>query len=96
MWAVIIFLLRCTMSQMDVPTRQAYVMEVVMPSERSAAGGITNVARTLGASLAPILAAPLFAHPSLINIPIILAGGLKIIYDLLLFQNFKKVKSLSL
>jgi MFS family permease len=91
-WAVIVFLLRCTISQMDVPTRQAYVMAVVTPSERSAAGGIANVARTLGASIAPILAVPLLVNPALAGIPIILAGGLKIIYDLLLFGNFRKIK----
>ena len=91
-WAVIVFLVRCTISQMDVPTRQAYVMAVVTPSERSAAGGITNVARTLGASIAPLLAVPLLGHPALAGIPIILAGGLKIIYDLLLFGQFRKIK----
>jgi MFS family permease len=91
-WAVIVFLLRCSISQMDVPTRQAYVMAVVTPSERSAAGGIANVARTLGASVAPILAGPLLANPALVGVPIILAGGLKIIYDLLLFRDFRKIK----
>ncbi len=91
-WAVIVFLLRCTISQMDVPTRQAYVMAVVTPSERSAAGGIANVARTLGTSAAPLLAAPLLANPALVGVPIILAGGLKIFYDLLLFRDFRKIK----
>jgi len=92
-WAGIVFLLRCTISQMDVPARQAYLMAVVAPSERSAAGGIANVARTLGASFAPLLALPLLGTPTLAGIPIILAGGLKIIYDLLLFYNFKKSSS---
>ncbi len=91
-WAVIVFLARCTISQMDVPTRQAYVMAVVTPSERSAAGGIANVARTLGASIAPLLAVPLLGNPALASMPIMLAGGLKIIYDLLLFGNFRKIK----
>ena len=91
-WAIIVFLLRCTISQMDVPTRQAYMMAVVTPSERSAAGGIANVARTLGASIAPVLAMPLLGIPGLANIPIILAGGLKIVYDLLLYRNFRKIK----
>ncbi len=67
-------------------------MAVVTPSERSAAGGIANVARTLGASIAPLLAVPLLANPALASLPIILAGGLKIIYDLLLFGNFRKIK----
>ncbi len=91
-WAVIVFLLRCSISQMDVPTRQAYVMAVVTPSERSAAGGIANVARTLGTSAAPLLAAPLLANPALVGVPILLAGGLKIVYDLLLFRDFRKIK----
>ena len=91
-WAIIVFLLRCTISQMDVPTRQAYMMAVVTPEERSAAGGIANVARTLGASIAPLLAVPLLGNPVLANIPIILAGGLKIVYDLLLFRYFRKIK----
>ena len=92
--AVVVFLARCAISQMDVPTRQAYVMAVVTPSERSAAGGITNVARTLGASVAPLLAVPLLGNPVLVSMPIILAGGLKIIYDLLLFHHFRKIKPL--
>ncbi|MDO8675229.1 MAG: MFS transporter [Candidatus Omnitrophota bacterium] len=91
-WAAVVFLLRCTISQMDVPTRQAYVMAVVTPSERSAAGGIANVARTLGTSAAPLLAGPLLANPALVSVPIILAGGLKIVYDLLLFRDFRKIK----
>lgn len=93
-WAVVVFLLRCTISQMDVPTRQAYVMAVVTPSERSAAGGIANVARTLGTSAAPLLAGPLLANPALVGVPILLAGGLKIVYDLLLFRDFRKIKPL--
>ena len=91
-WAIIVFLVRCTISQMDVPTRQAYMMAVVTPAERSAAGGIANVARTLGASMAPLLAVPLLGNPMLVNIPIIMAGGLKIVYDLLLFRYFRKIK----
>jgi len=93
-WAVIVFLARCAISQMDVPTRQAYMMAVVTPSERSAAGGIANVARTLGASIAPLLAVPLLGNPAFASLPIILAGGLKIIYDLLLFGNFRRIKPL--
>ena len=63
-----------------------------LASERSAAGGIANVARTLGASAAPILAGPLLANPALVGVPIILAGGLKIVYDLLLFRGFRRIK----
>jgi len=73
---------------MDVPTRQSYVMAVVRPEERSAAAGITGVARTIGASMAPWLAGMMFARPSLISLPFYLAGALKIVYDLLLYRSF--------
>jgi MFS family permease len=86
--AVAVLLVRFSISQMDVPTRQSYTMAVVRPEERSAAAGITGVARTTGAAVSPLLAGFLFARPSLINVPFFLAGGLKIIYDLLLYRAF--------
>ncbi len=58
------------------------------PEERSAAGGITGVARTIGAGLAPIFAGLLFSQPALINVPFFIAGTLKIVYDLLLYRGF--------
>jgi uncharacterized membrane-anchored protein YitT (DUF2179 family) len=67
-------------------------MAVVTPDERSAAAGITGVARTLGASISPLFAGLLFARPSLINVPFMLAGTLKIIYDLLLYREFSAVR----
>jgi len=73
---------------MDVPTRQSYVISVVEPDERSAAAGITGIARTTGASLSPALSAPLVANASLAAVPFVLAGGLKIAYDLLLYRAF--------
>src|SRR6185312_10046381 len=87
-WAIGVLLLRFSISQMDVPTRQAYTMAVVRPEERSAAAGITGVARSTGAAIAPFFAGILFSHPSLISVPFFLAGGLKIIYDLLLYRAF--------
>jgi uncharacterized membrane-anchored protein YitT (DUF2179 family) len=63
-------------------------MAVVSPEERSAAGGITGVARTTGAAISPLFAGFLFARPSLINIPFFIAGSLKILYDLLLYKEF--------
>ena len=90
--AAAVLLARFSISQMDVPTRQSYTMAVVAPDERSAAAGITGVARTLGASLSPMIAGYLFAHPSLIDVPFYLAGGLKIGYDLLLFKAFKSTR----
>ena len=90
--AVLLLLIRFSISQMDVPTRQSYVMAVVRPEERSAAAGITGVARTLGAAISPFFAGMLFARPALINVPFFLAGTLKIAYDLLLYREFTAVR----
>ena len=90
--ATVMLLLRFSISQMDVPTRQSYTMAVVPPEERAAASGITGVARTTGAALSPLFAGLLFARPSLINMPFYIAGGLKIAYDLLLFRSFRALE----
>ncbi|HJW73102.1 MAG TPA: MFS transporter [Geothrix sp.] len=87
--AVAMLLLRFSISQMDVPTRQAYTMAVVAPDERSAAAGVTGIARTTGAAISPVLAGPMLALPALASVPFFLAGGLKILYDLLLYRSFK-------
>jgi len=86
--AVFVLLARFSISQMDVPTRQSYTMAVVSAEERSAAAGITGVARTTGAALSPLFVGFLFARPALINAPFIIGGTLKIIYDLLLYRAF--------
>ena len=90
--AIALMLLRFSISQMDVPTRQSYTLAVVAPDERSAAAGLTNIARSLGAALSPLLSALLLANPLLINAPLFLAGGLKIAYDLLLYRRFRALK----
>ncbi len=90
--AITMLLLRFSISQMDVPTRQSYTMAVVDPDERSAASGITGVARTAGAALSPSLAGMLLAVPALLSVPFFLSGGLKIVYDVLLYRSFKAVK----
>jgi MFS family permease len=90
--AIIVLLLRFSISQMDVPTRQSYTMAVVAPEERSAAAGITGIARTTGASLSPMVTGPLLANSALMNLPFFLSGGIKIVYDLLLFMSFKAIK----
>ncbi len=90
--AIGLLLLRFSISQMDVPTRQSYTMAVVAPDERSAASGVTAIARSIGASLSPMLTGLLFSIPALFNAPLYLAGGLKIIYDLLLFREFRAIK----
>ncbi len=87
--SIAVLLLRFSLSQMDVPTRQSYVMAVVEPGERSAAAGVTGIARTTGASISPILSTPLVASNELTALPFYLAGGLKIAYDLLLYRAFR-------
>jgi len=87
--AVVILLARFAISQMDVPTRQSYTMAVVDPDERSAAAGVTGIARTTGAAFSPLLAAPLVAVPGLAAVPFFLSGGLKIVYDLTLWRLFR-------
>jgi MFS family permease len=90
--AIMVLFLRFAISQMDVPARQAYTISVVHPNERSAAGGVTGIARTIGAGLSPVMAAPLLASASLLSIPFFIAGGLKIVYDVLLYRSFKTVR----
>jgi len=86
--AVLVLLVRFSISQMDVPTRQSYTMAVVRADERSAAAGITGVARTTGAAISPLFVGFMFARPSWINAPFFIAGSLKIVYDLLLYKEF--------
>jgi MFS family permease len=88
--AITVLLLRFSISQMDVPTRQSYTMAVVAPDERSAASGVTTIARSVGAAASPFLAGVFLASPALLAAPFLVAGGLKIVYDLLLYRNFKK------
>jgi len=90
--AVLVLLLRFSISQMDVPTRQSYTVAVVDPDERSAAAGVTGVARSVGSAVAPTLAMLLLANPALLGVPFFLAGGIKIMYDLLLYRSFAAVR----
>jgi MFS family permease len=92
--AIIVLLLRFSLSQMDVPTRQSYVMAVVEPDERSAAAGVTGIARTTGAAISPALSSVLISNAGLAALPFYLAGGLKIVYDLLLYRGFRSVRPL--
>jgi MFS family permease len=89
--AVVMLLVRNLLSQLDVPTRQSYAMAVVDPDERAASAGILSVARNAGAAIAPLFTGPILTVPSL-GLPFLLAGGLKIIYDLWIFAVFRKVK----
>ena len=90
--AVTMLLARFAISQMDVPTRQSYTMAIVAPDERSAAAGVTGIARSLGVAAAPLIAGPLFATAALASLPFLISGGLKIVYDLLLYRSFKRLR----
>jgi hypothetical protein len=67
-------------------------MAVVDPDERSAAAGVTGIARTVGAALAPLAAGPLYATATLAVAPFLVAGGLKVVYDLVLWRSFRHVR----
>ncbi len=88
--AVAVLLVRFSISQMDVPTRQSYTMAVVAPDERSAAAGITTIARSVGAAMAPALGGVVMATS--LAAPFFVSGGLKIVYDLLLYRSFRALR----
>jgi MFS family permease len=91
--AAALLLLRQALSQLDVPTRQAYTMALVTPDERTAAASATSVARSAGAAVSPALAGVLLQGPLLIfGAPFLVAGGLKAIYDLALWTLFRRVR----
>lgn len=90
--AIGVILLRFSISQMDVPTRQSYTMAVVEPDERSAAAGVTGIARSIGAALSPSITGYLLGVPALYAVPFFISGGLKIIYDLALWREFRSAK----
>ena len=90
--AVAVWFLRMSVSQMDVPTRQSYTMALVAPDERSAAAGITGMARTIGVGFSPFIAAPLAASVAYTAVPFFVAGSLKILYDLLVYRGFRHVR----
>jgi MFS family permease len=88
---VALLLVRSALSQMDVPTRTSYVMAVVTPAERTAAASVTAVPRTLASSLSPALSGVLLAS-SFSGLPLVICGGLKIVYDLALLASFRHIK----
>jgi MFS family permease len=90
-FAVTILLIRHLLSQMDVPTRQSYTMAVVDADERAFSAGILSVARNAGAAVAPAFTGAILAAPSL-GLPFLLAGGIKVVYDLWIFAVFRHVK----
>ena len=89
--AVTLLLFRSALSQMDVPTRSSYVMAVVTPPERAAAASITAVPRSLASAISPMLAGSMLGATTF-GWPLLIAGALKIIYDLMLLAMFRKVR----
>lgn len=87
-WAALLFLLRELLVEMDVPTRQSYVMAVVQPHERTWASGVTNLVRLGGWAVAPSLAGVLMQGLAL-STPLLIGAAMKISYDLLLWRSFR-------
>jgi predicted MFS family arabinose efflux permease len=92
--AVGFLLLRALLSQMDVPARQAYVMSVVPPEERTAAASVTNVPRSLAAAVPPLLTGLMLDRAAL-GWPLVCGGVLKLAYDFLLLVRFRAVAPLA-
>lgn len=90
--AIVVLFARFSISQMDVPPRQSYTMMIVGPDERSAAAGVTGVARSIGAAISPTLAGLFLSNPGFFGAPFFVAGGLKIIYDILLYRGFRTIR----
>jgi MFS family permease len=90
-WAIILFLLRESLVEMDVPTRQSYVAALVKPHERAYASGLTNITRTGSWAAASSLSGFLMQHLTF-SAPLVIGGLLKIVYDLLLYRNFRHLK----
>ena len=90
--AVALYLARMALSQMDVPTRQSYLVAVVKENERTAAAGITNISRNMTQSISPSIAGYILQSLSILSAPFVLGGALKIVYDVALYFNFKSIK----
>jgi len=90
-WVIVLLLVRSALSQMDVPTRSSYVMAIVSPGERAAAASVTSVPRSLASSVSPLIAGYLLGV-STFGWSLVIAGGVKIVYDLLLLATFRAVR----
>lgn len=90
-WAVVLFLCREAVVEMDVPTRQSYVAAIVRPHERTYASSLTNVTRTLSWAAASTLAGALMQHVAF-SAPLVFGGSLKIAYDVILYRRFRGLK----
>jgi len=92
--AVTFLLLRASLSQMDVPARQAYVMAVVPPDVRAAAASVTNVPRSLAAAVPPLFVGAMLSY-SAVGWPLVCGGVLKAVYDVLLLLRFRAVPGIA-
>jgi len=90
--AIAFYLARMTLSQMDVPTRQSYIVAVVSEDERTPAAGITNISRNISQAVSPSLTGYILQILPTLSAPFILGGALKIAYDIALYVNFRKIK----
>jgi MFS family permease len=90
--AAILYLIRMALSQMDVPTRQSYIVSVVKDEERTAATGMTNISRNISQALSPSLAGYIIQSLSLYFAPFLIGGVLKVIYDIALYFSFRNIK----
>jgi predicted MFS family arabinose efflux permease len=88
---VVLLFIRSALSQMDVPTRSSYVMAIVAPSERPAAASVTSVPRSLASAVSPLLSGLLLGG-SPFGWPLLIAGAVKLVYDVLLYALFSKVR----
>jgi MFS family permease len=89
--AIALYLVRMTLSQMDVPTRQSYIVAVVSEQERTTAAGITNISRNITQAISPSLTG-IIIYTFTLSAPFIIGGMLKIAYDIALYGNFRKIK----
>ncbi len=90
-WAIVLFLAREGLVEMDVPTRQSYILAVVEPEERAFASGITTLTRNIAYASAPAIAGTLMRVLSAAS-PLFIGGGIKIAYDILLYISFRRLK----
>jgi predicted MFS family arabinose efflux permease len=91
-WAAALFLARECLVRMDVPTRQSYTLALVGPAERTFASGVTNLTRNVSWAAAPSLAGHLMQSAATLSAPLFVGSGLKIVYDLILFAAFRRLK----
>ncbi len=91
-WAAVLFLLREALARMDVPTRQSYTLALVAPAERTFASGVTNLTRNISWAAAPSFAGWLMQSGATLSAPLFIGSGLKIVYDILLYVAFRKIR----